>query len=174
MRCVVGPPRKVPEIREPKIQVSTNLVSNWSQARPVHALRVPPSHRVENAHLPTRARTHARTLSITHGLAHSPNPSLPCGASSGPLASQPSEGAQIIFFHCLELHHTQPDAGELQCKSRDWTRRFDPVMRASSAVRGRAPPQGTLPSTLAQLSSEYGTYKTVKARIRPWLAGQIS
>ena len=45
---------------------------------------------------------------------------------------QPSEGEQILF-HGLDLYHKSPDSGELQYKSTNYKRRFDPVLGAGQS-----------------------------------------
>ena len=45
------------------------------------------------------------------------------------LFHQPSEGRQIISFNRLDLYRKSPGSGELQCKSRSWTKRCDAALR---------------------------------------------
>ena len=71
-----------------------------------------------------------------------------------------SEGEQIVFFNCFTLYHKSPDSGERQYKSRTWKRRFGSALRAVGRRIAFSWP----------LASEYGTYKTVKARFWPWLS----
>jgi len=80
--------------------------------------------------------------------------------------AQPWEGGLILFYNCLDSYHKVLDSGERQDKSRTMTSRSDPTMNAfgvsAEITAARRPP---LPSALSQqMSSEYGTCKTVMAR----------
>ena len=58
---------------------------------------------------------------------------FPAERFAGNPCHQPSEGERIVFFSCLNSHHTSPDSGERQHKSKTFKNGFDSALRTGGS-----------------------------------------